>query len=140
MKKVCEFLLVAIMCLGLVACGKTPTTDTSNNTSTETSTSQPAQQTSYQSILDTYSAKIQAATPKLVEEYNNEAANNTNGMEGLAKISNDKITKLAEISNEGISFVCFPKSFDYANFDILWYSWLSLEKYSSQITGDKKSS
>jgi hypothetical protein len=67
-----------------------------------TTSSQPAQQTSYQSILDTYSAKIKAATPKLVEEYKKEAANNTSGLEGLAKISNDKISELAELSNEGI--------------------------------------
>lgn len=59
--------------------------------------------TDYQSILDDYTAKIQAAAPLLVDEYNNEAPANEDGLEGLAEISNDKVSKLAEISNEGIS-------------------------------------
>lgn len=56
----------------------------------------------YQSILDEYTEKIRAATPGLIEEYNNEAEQNTDGLMGLAELSNSKIAKLAEISNDGI--------------------------------------
>lgn len=58
---------------------------------------------SYQAVLDTYSKKLKAATPGLIAEYNKEAANNTGGIEGLASLSNNKISELAEIANEGIS-------------------------------------
>lgn len=56
----------------------------------------------YQAILDDYTQKIKEAAPKLVDEYNAEYPNNQNGVEGLAELSNDKISALAEISNEGI--------------------------------------
>lgn len=56
----------------------------------------------YQAILDEYTQKLKSATPKLVEEYNAEYPNNQNGLEGLAKLSNDKVSKLAEISNDGV--------------------------------------
>ena len=39
----------------------------------------------------------------MIEEYKIEAANNTEGLQGLATLSNEKISELAEISNEGIS-------------------------------------
>lgn len=58
--------------------------------------------TSYQSVLDEYSEKIKEATPGLVEEYKNEAAEHSGDINKLAEISNDKVGKLAEISNEGI--------------------------------------
>jgi len=56
----------------------------------------------HQAILDEYTQKIKEAAPKLVDEYNAEYPNNQNGVEGLAELSNDKISELAEISNEGI--------------------------------------
>lgn len=59
-------------------------------------------ESSYQAILDEYSAIIRETTPALVEEYNAEAEGNTEGIEGLAKLSNEKVSELAEISNEGI--------------------------------------
>lgn len=59
--------------------------------------------TSYQAILDEYTGLIQAAVPGLVQEFNNEAPTNQNGVNGLAELSNAKIEKLAELSNEGIS-------------------------------------
>lgn len=59
--------------------------------------------TSYQAILDEYTGLIQAAVPGLVQEFNNEAPANQNGVNGLAELSNAKIEKLAELSNEGIS-------------------------------------
>lgn len=55
----------------------------------------------YKRVLEEYSLKIKKATPVLVEEYNNESKSNTDGVEGLAELSNDKIMKLAEINAEG---------------------------------------
>lgn len=57
---------------------------------------------SYQSILDEYTKKIKDTAPKLVEEYKTEASTNTNGVDGLAEISNNKVQELAKISNDGI--------------------------------------
>lgn len=57
----------------------------------------------YQTILDDYSERIRDTVPGLIEEYNAEAANNTEGLQGLATLSNEKISELAEISNDGIS-------------------------------------
>ena len=56
---------------------------------------------SYEDILNEYSKKLREATPKLIEEYNEEAKNNQDGLMGLATICNDKVSKLAEISVEG---------------------------------------
>lgn len=53
--------------------------------------------------MDEYSQRIRDAVPILIEEYNAEAINNTEGLQGLATLSNEKISELAEISNEGIS-------------------------------------
>lgn len=57
----------------------------------------------YQRILDDYSVKIKEATPGLVIEYKEEAKSNSNGIEGLAELSNKKITKLAEINADGVT-------------------------------------
>jgi hypothetical protein len=67
--------------------------------------STPAQSvdSTYQAIFDQYSKKIRAATPKLINEYKAEAAKNSGGLMGLAQISMAKVSKLAEISTEGIS-------------------------------------
>lgn len=59
--------------------------------------------TTYQNILDEYTTKIQSATPGLIQEFKNESVNNTSGIDGLAAISNNKVERLAIISNEGIS-------------------------------------
>lgn len=72
----------------------------------ETSSPQtPAQtqkpSTSYQAIFDTYSAKIKAATPGIVQEYINESAG-ISDITTLAELSNAKVQKLAAISNDGI--------------------------------------
>ncbi|MFZ4908210.1 LysM peptidoglycan-binding domain-containing protein [Enterococcus thailandicus] len=80
---------------------------TSSNTETSMSTSAAVtvaenSSTNYQKILDEYTAKIQNATPNLIQEFKNEAASNTGGIDGLAAISNNKVEKLAMISNEGI--------------------------------------
>jgi hypothetical protein len=57
----------------------------------------------YQAVLDEYSKKIRAATPRLINEYKAEAAKNSDGLMGLAQISMAKVFELAEISNEGVS-------------------------------------
>lgn len=59
--------------------------------------------TSYEDILEEYSEKLRNATPILIEEYNNEAANNNEGLSGLATLCNDKVSELATISMDGIS-------------------------------------
>ena len=56
----------------------------------------------YQRILEEYTVKIEDATPSLIEEYKSEAKDNTDGLEGLAKLSNEKIMTLAGISNDGV--------------------------------------
>ncbi|MDB1686330.1 LysM peptidoglycan-binding domain-containing protein [Enterococcus durans] len=81
---------------------------TSNNTETSASISSAVSTAenisrNYQTILDEYSTKIQSTTPSLIQDFKNEAASNTNGVDGLAAISNNKVEKLAIISNEGIS-------------------------------------
>lgn len=58
---------------------------------------------SYQSIFDDYKARIQEAVPGLIEEYNEEAANNEDGLQGLATLCNAKVAKLAALSNDGIT-------------------------------------
>lgn len=74
----------------------------------------------YQSIYEDYSAKLKKRSPELVQEYNSEASANTNGLEGLAGICNEKIEELAEISNEGVekmAEVYWEKSGDYDTYD-----------------------
>jgi hypothetical protein len=73
-----------------------------SNSSSATAPSTPAEAKSYESILGEYTQKLQAATPRLIDEYNAAAANNDKGITGLAQISNDKISELAKILNDGI--------------------------------------
>ncbi len=56
---------------------------------------------SYQSILDTYTEKMEEAVPGLVSQYRSEASG-VSDIGRLAEIYNDKITKLAEICKEGV--------------------------------------
>lgn len=77
--------------------------------------------TTYESILNEYTKKIEEAAPKLVEEYNSEYPNVKNGLEGLAELSNKKIEKLAIISNEGIfkmAELMHEVSGNYADYEI----------------------
>ncbi|MEG0252393.1 MAG: hypothetical protein RR625_07170, partial [Christensenellaceae bacterium] len=74
---------------------KQPSNETSNDVVTEDTTT-------YQTVLDEYTEKLENATPALIDEYNAEAATNTEGLEGLATISNAKVAELAEISMEGV--------------------------------------
>lgn len=58
-------------------------------------------QSSYQGILDEYTARMESAVPTLVSEYQSEAAG-ISDIERLAEICNDKVEELAEICNEGV--------------------------------------
>lgn len=113
MKKAFSFVLALLMTISLCACGNT-STPTTDDTSSPEQSSEPVESavdkepveeetgyTSYQEILDAYTVKLQEATPGLIEEYNAEAAENTEGLEGLATICNEKVSALAEISMEG---------------------------------------
>ena len=85
---------------------KTEDTKTEETKTEETKTEEVASNgkySSYEDIYNEYKQKIIDATPGLVEEYNNEAASNNAGLEGLAEICNNKIAVLADISTEGIS-------------------------------------
>lgn len=66
----------------------------------------------HQSILDDYTQKIEEATPRLIEEYYEEAALNTNGLEGLATLSNDKVLELADICTNGVEEMA----------EVMWYT------------------
>lgn len=87
---------------------KTDTSSTKQKAETKTETkveesASSGKYSSYEDIYNDYKQRIIDATPGLVEEYKEEAASNTEGLEGLATICNDKIGALAEISNDGIS-------------------------------------
>lgn len=79
-----------------------PTQQATPESYPEPTLDEPKAERTYQSILDEYSEKIRDAVPVLIEEYNTEAAKNEDGLTGLAKISNAKISKLAEMSIEGV--------------------------------------
>ena len=104
MKKIIVILLVLAMLVTMtVGCANTDTA--SNGATTSNSETQKIDATefgSYEDILNEYSKKLREATPKLIEEYNEEAKNNQDGLMGLATISNEKVSELAEISVEGI--------------------------------------
>ena len=57
---------------------------------------------SYEDILAEYTKKLQEATPILIAEYKEAAAKNNDGLNGLAKLCNEKVSELAKISNDGI--------------------------------------
>lgn len=57
---------------------------------------------SYEDILVEYTKRLQEATPILIEEYNEAAKVNQDGLMGLATLCNEKVRELAVISNEGI--------------------------------------
>lgn len=98
MKKIILVLLVLAMIMTMmVGCS---ITDTSSDT--KTSKIEELMFGSYEDILNEYSKKLREATPRLIEEYNEEAKNNQDGLMGLATISNEKVSELAEISVEGV--------------------------------------
>lgn len=56
----------------------------------------------YESVYEEYSSKLESASPKLLEEFNEEAANLSGDISALAELSNRKISELAEISTKGV--------------------------------------
>ena len=56
---------------------------------------------SYSSILDTYTKKMQDTVPQLVNEYNSESSG-ISDINELAELCNKKVGDLAEICNEGV--------------------------------------
>lgn len=76
-------------------------TSTKSKTKKTTAKSEAKKYNSYQSILDDYTKKLQEASPKLVDEYNNEYPALNGDINALAELSNKKVEKLAEISNDG---------------------------------------
>ena len=101
-----------VLSFSLGACSSPDEKDTANTTEkTSTSTKPKAEKTvvsseakkynSYQSILDDYTKKLQEASLKLVDEYNNEYPALNGDINALAGLSNKKVEKLAEISNDG---------------------------------------
>lgn len=105
-KKIWFWILVAFIsfiALGTGEDSKNNETPTSKNNVEKTDRKKLSAEEQYQTILDTYTKKLQEESPKLVEEYNNEYPDNNDGLEGLAKLSNKKIEKLAKTSNDGIS-------------------------------------
>mgnify|MGYP003589600142 FL=1 len=77
------------------------TTTTTTTAPTTTTTTNTSSETTYEDIYNEYAQKLQDATPGLIDEYNQEAAANTEGVTGLATICDKKISKLAAISTEG---------------------------------------
>ena len=73
----------------------------SGNSKDSTDSSRESDSSTYQSILDTYTEKMEKAVPGLVSEYYSEASG-VSDIESLAEICNDKVGKLAEICNEGV--------------------------------------
>ncbi len=56
---------------------------------------------SYEEIYSSYSEKIKATTPALIEEYKTEANAAGKSINDLATLANEKVSKLAEISVKG---------------------------------------
>lgn len=52
-------------------------------------------------IYEEYAQKMRDAVPTLIEEFCKEAETNTDGITGLAEISNSKVSALAEIESDG---------------------------------------
>lgn len=84
---------------GANSAGSNTDRDTNLNNNDRSSTDEDS--SSYQSILDTYTEKMEKAVPGLVSQYRSEASGVTD-IGKLAEICNDKVGKLAGICNEGV--------------------------------------
>lgn len=119
MKKAITYFSVVVLCLILTACSsesqdnssvdlnenESQISETSYSDSVDSSeddSSETQGLSDYQSVLDEYTVKLQEATPILIEEYQREAAENQDGLNGLAELCNNKVSELAEICNEGV--------------------------------------
>ena len=106
-KKLIALLITATMALSLTACGgsgedKKEDTKTEETSKEETKEESKEDEATYESILADYTAKLQDATPGLVDEFNSEAAEKAGDINALAELSNSKTEELAKISNEGV--------------------------------------
>lgn len=90
MKKIISVLVMMAMVFAFTACG-------SGGDSGESS-----EPVTYESILEEYTQKIEEATPRLIDEYNEEAAELSGDINALAELSNSKLEELAKIETEGI--------------------------------------
>ena len=110
MKKIIVALLVLAMALMSVGCGivEIPNEEMENPSKDESKDNLIIDDVvgaifgSYEDILNEYSQKLRDATPVLIEEYNEEAKSNQDGLMGLATLCSEKVSELAKISNEGI--------------------------------------
>ena len=117
MKKGFLLVLAAVMAFALCGCGvvlstlqtkeqtslQTEKPASNANNVQDTAKEEPANYDSYQTILDDYTDRLRDAVPGLIEEYQTEAADNNEGIQGLAEICYAKVSKLAEISMDGVS-------------------------------------
>ena len=92
---------------------------------------------SYESILANYSARMAAAAPGLVAEYNAEYSAYPT-IDGRAELSNAKIEKLAAIENEGTEKMA-EHHFAVGDSYSTYHSWAMklynvYEQYAQQIT------
>lgn len=106
-KKLIALLITATMALSLTACGgsgddKKEDTKTVETSKEDTKEESKEDEATYESILADYTAKLQDATPGLVDEFNSEAAEKAGDINALAELSNSKTEELAKISNEGV--------------------------------------
>ena len=88
-KKILSVLVMLAMVFAFTACGSGGDSGASEEPATEPAT--------YESILDEYTQKIEDATPGLIDEYNEEAAELSGDIEALAELSNSKVEELAKI-------------------------------------------
>ena len=104
-KKIVAIMLASMLAVSATACGGSGDSSFTGDTKEATDNakeSEPAEEITYQSILDEYTKQIQDATPGLVEEYNAEAAEKAGDLEALAELSNSKVEELAKICNDGV--------------------------------------
>ena len=98
-----KFIIVAILVLSVLSVmGGCFTVEEEKSNYTPSNSSVIVKYSSYEEIYNEYAQKIRNATPKLISEYNEEAKENQNGINGLANLCNKKISALAQISNEGV--------------------------------------
>lgn len=119
MKKLITWFSVVVLCFALTACSSeiqdNSSVDLNKNESqiselnhsesvdsSEADSSEVQDLSDYQSILNEYTLKLQEATSALIEEYQKEATENQDGLNGLATLCNNKVSELAEICNEGV--------------------------------------
>lgn len=80
----------------------TETSKTKETMKSTQSSAEGALEEQLQTILTTYSKKIEDQTPVLIEEYQTEIQKNQDGLTGLSTVANQKASELQAISDEGI--------------------------------------